>query len=223
MQCPAPCAPLPAVVLFHISVICLCWRALLRHLVLVHLDPVRPACSDAHGLLDLGLCQGASCQAPEPGVGGQCPSLPLDLSDAWQHQGRWARGICCLSLLLTPFPLRGIPALTVPLAPEQRGPSYSPQRRDLRRLFSWVWGGCPGCRALLPSSGHMGSCVPWGPPAPSPQQVPQPSSLGCPTSLSKVGPCPRVGSHLTSHCSRSKGRGTMAHCHLAVFPWCVQP
>lgn len=103
------------------------------------------------------------------------------------------------------------------------GKEGHPPTRQTTPPFSWVWGGCPGCRALLPSSGHMGSCVPWGPPAPSPQQVPQPSSLGCPTSLPKVGPCLRVGSHLTSHCSRSKGRGTMAHCHLAVFPWCVQP
>lgn len=32
--------------------------------------------------------------------------------------------------------------------------------------FSRVRGGCPGCRALLPSSGHVGSCMRWEPPPP---------------------------------------------------------
>ena len=117
-QCPAPRAPLPAVVLVHVSDICLCWRALLRHLVLVHLDPVRPGCSDAHGLLDVRLCRGASCRAPEPGVGGQCPSVPLDVSDPRRPGGRVG-----LQHLLLASPPHTLPSVWDPC------PDWAPRAR----------------------------------------------------------------------------------------------
>lgn len=79
--------------------------------------------------------------------------------------------------------------------------------------FSRIRGGCPGCRALMPSSGHRGSCVPW---------ELQPSSPGCPSSPLTGGSMPvgRFTPHLPRFTVKRKGdHGTLpSSCVPMVCP-----